>query len=169
VDLTFAATGEISGNRLSGVAHVFGTKATIAGVSHIFSEDAFDLGRNVYAFYHHDASRPLASTDTGSLVLAVKGGKLHYSMELGDQSYAQDLRANVAQGLMGHMSFGVNPRKWEMTKDGARLHTAADLFEVSPVTMPAFDKTSAQLHSAPAEWSRSQAVRARARVAEMYR
>jgi HK97 family phage prohead protease len=171
MDLTFAATGEIEGNHLRGVVHVFGTRTVRDGVTHEFSPTAFDdtLAKGeVFAFYAHDQSKPLASLASGSLRLAVKGNRLTYDMDLGGQSYAQDLRANVSAGLMTHMSFGVNPKAWDI-RDGVRLHTKSDLFDVSPVTIPAFDKTSAQLHAASAEWAHSQAVRARARVQEAFR
>ena len=168
---TFDATGELDGTRLSGVVHVFGTRTVRAGVTHEFDPGAFDKSladSDVFAFYSHDTSKPLASRLAGSLELEVRDGKLHYQFDTGAQSYAQDLRVNVAAGLMRSMSFGVLPRKWEM-RAGVKVHTEASLFDVSPVTIPAFGETSAQLHSSPVEWSRSQAVRARARVQESRR
>lgn len=170
---TFEASGDLEGTTLSGVVHVFGTRTTREGIAHEFAPTAFDQSlseQDVFAFYAHDQSKPLASRLAGSLHLAIVDGKLTYSMATGDQSYAHDLRANVAAGLMRSMSFGVRPQKWEMVRgdDGVmvRRHTEANLFDVSPVTIPAFAETSAQLHSAMPEWSRSQAVRARARVQE---
>lgn len=176
MELTFAAEGELDGSRLRGVVHVFGTRGMKEGVYHRFAPTAFDkslASGTIFAFYHHDPTKPLASTANGKLRVAVVGKRFTYDMELGEQSYAQDLRINAREGLMTEMSFGVYPRKWTMTRDpdGHMVmdHTEADIFEISPVTRGTFDKTSAQLHAASAEWSRSQAVRARARVAEAYR
>jgi HK97 family phage prohead protease len=89
-------------------------------------------------------------------------------MTLGHQSYADDLRENVAHKLMDKMSFGVYPEKWKDSKDASgatvRTHTSAALFDISPVTLPAFTGTSALLHSRGLESRESQLIRARARA-----
>lgn len=172
MDLDFAADATVEGDTLSGVVHVFGQRAMKAGQVHRFDARAFDASiarGDIYGFDQHDTTRPLASLGSGTLVLEVKGGKLHYSMTLGHQTYAEDLRENVRLGLVKSMSFGVRPQAWKLARDPdgvmVRNHTQADLFEISPVTIPAYSEgTSAQLHSAGGEWSRSQITRARARV-----
>jgi Escherichia/Staphylococcus phage prohead protease len=174
--LTFAASGELEGDTLRGVAHVFGERTPLGGILQEFAPTAFDRSlrkANVYAFYAHDRTRPLAAKAAGTLRVGVTEGKLTYEMDLGGQSYAADLRENVKAGLMTSMSFGVFPGKWEMRKgpDGmpVRYHTVSDLFEISPVALPAFAGTDAQLHSVAAESNQSRLIRARARVAEAYR
>ena len=168
--LEFAATYDVEGDTLSGIVHVFGTKARKGGIVHTFSATAFDddiASGNVLAFYAHDQSRPLARPQ-----LEVKDGKLHYRMTLGHQSYAEDLRENIAAGLMDKMSFGVLPDKWtdEHGSGGpVRRHTRAKLFDISPVSIPAFDGTSALLHSRDIGSRASQLIRARARVMEGFR
>ena len=163
--LEFGATYEVEGNTLSGVVHVFGTKTYRDGRYHVFAPEAFAgsiKDGTPLAFYSHDQSKPLARP-----ALSVEGGKLHYSMTLGQQSYAMDLRENVSAGLMDKMSFGVHPLKWsdEHTKEGiVRTHTEAGLFDISPVALPAFEGTGAQLHSADPDDRRREAARARARV-----
>lgn len=165
--LTFAATFDAEGDTLSGVVHVFGTRTLREGLSHSFDERAFDRSikaGTVVGYYGHDVNMPLAKPS-----LEVRDGKLHYSMTLGHQSYAEDLRQNVASGLMTSMSFGVRPMKWKDAKaeDGSitRVHTASDLFDISPVAMPAFEGTKAMLHSAPEADIRREMARARYRVA----
>ncbi len=165
--LEFAATFQGEGDTLSGVVHVFGTETRRGNVVHTFAAGAFDdsiaSGRPT-AFYSHDTSKPLAKPS-----LAINGGKLEYSMTLGHQSYANDLRENVAAGLMSKMSFGIHPQKWTDTrnKDGSitRTHTQSGLFDISPVSIPAFEGTGSLLHSGSPDDRARQAARARARVA----
>lgn len=161
----------MEGDTLSGVVHVFGTRTLRDGVYHEFAPTAFgkSLGKAL-GFYSHDTDKPLARP-----TLSITDGKLHYSMVLGHQSYAEDLRENVRLGLMDKMSFGVFPAKWKDQRqdDGSvvRTHTASTLYDISPVAMPAFEGTVAALHSdQPGDNRRELMARARARVSqEAYR
>ena len=167
--LEFAAEHSIEGNTLSGVVHVFGTtsKSVQKGSYHRFEPTAFDdsikSGR-VLAFYAHDTSKPLAKPS-----LSIQDGKLHYSLTLGSQSYANDLRENMANGLMNSMSFGVTSGKYrtERNPDGSvtRVHSRANLYDISPVAQGDFEGTEALLHSATAD-RRADMARARFRVAK---
>lgn len=160
--LTFAADYAMEGDTLSGVVHVFGTRTLRDGLLHEFAPTAFGKAQPL-AFYSHDTTKPLAHPS-----IAIEDGKLHFSMTLGHQSYAEDLRENQRLGLMRSMSFGVTPLKWKDTRtpEGiVRTHTKSALFDISPVAMPAFEGTTAQLHSSETgESVRSQAIRARHRV-----
>lgn len=169
--LTFEAAYALDGNTLSGVAHVFGTTAIKGGTRQRFAAEAFNKSIREHtpmAFYSHDTSKPLASMETGTLKLSVRDSRLYFEMELGDQSYAEDLRKNHAAGLMRGMSFGVLPVKSELRrdKDGPyRFHTESGLYDISPVAIPAFDGTEAQLHSADlADDRRDVLIRARHRA-----
>jgi HK97 family phage prohead protease len=166
--LDFAASYEIEGNVLSGVVHVFGTRSQSIqhGAYHTFSPQAFDRSikeGTPIAFYAHDRAKPL-----GRPALEVRDGKLHYTLELGHQSYANDLRENIAAGTMSAMSFGVHHDKYKdfTDRDGSRVrhHLRSDLFDISPVSLPDFEGTSALLHSRGMESRDSQLIRARARA-----
>lgn len=164
--LEFAASFDAEGDTLSGVVHVFGTRTPRGGVFHRFAPTAFDrdiaAGRAL-GFYSHDPAKPLAKP-----TLEVIGKKLHYSMTLGHQSYAEDLRENVQMGLMDKMSFGIYPEQWtdKRESDGTitRTHTQSGLFDISPVSIPAFEGTGTQLHSADPDDRHRQAARARFRA-----
>jgi len=166
--IEFAATFEGDGDTLSGVVHVFGTRTRRGNLFHTFDAGAFDrdiaAGRPM-AFYSHDTSKPLAKPS-----LAIQDRKLTYSMTLGHQSYANDLRENVAAGLMSKMSFGIHPEKWtdEKGADGTitRRHTQSGLFDISPVSIPAFEGTGSLLHSGDVDDRRRLAALARFRVAQ---
>ncbi len=146
--LEFATDFTVEGDTLHGVVHVFGTRALRDGMFHEMAPSVFDKSIKsgaIVAYYAHDTAKPLAKPR-----LAVKDGQLEYSLILGGQSYAHDLRENMAQGVMNHMSFGMMPKKWEDTRQRngtiVRLHTEADVYDISPVSMPAFGGTAAMLN-----------------------
>jgi HK97 family phage prohead protease len=158
--LEFAATADMDGNVMSGIVHVFGTRTMRDGIVHTFAPGS--LQGDPLAFYSHDTTKPLARP-----TISIDGDTVRYRMELGHQSYAEDLRENVRLGLMASMSFGVHPRKWTDTKEDGRTvrtHTEAGWYDISPVAVPAFAGTDAQLHSGTDR--RVTMARARARVLE---
>ncbi len=148
--LEFASDFTVEGDTLHGTVHVFGTRALRDGMFHEMAPTVFDRSIKsgaIVAYYAHDTAKPLSRP-----ALKVVDGKLDYSLALGHQSYAQDLRENMAAGVMNHMSFGMIPRKWEdkPQKNGVivRVHTDADVYDISPVSMPAFGGTEAMLNEA---------------------
>lgn len=163
--IEFAATFEGQGDTLSGVVHVFGTRTYKYGRAMEFEPGAFDrsiAAGEITAFYSHDQSKPLAKPS-----LEVRNGALHFSMELGHQSYAEDLRENRRMGLMNKMSFGIR-------KDGAKFTDVRErgetvrrfrdvaVYDISPVVIPAFEGTL--IHSGSPDDRAREAARARARV-----
>lgn len=172
----FSASFDIAGRKLGGTAHVFGERTVRMGELWEFDPHAFDKALQagqVMAFYAHDKTKPLASQEGGTLQLGIvqRAGKfrLDYEMDLGSQSYANDLRENITNKLMGAMSFGVVFEQSEVQRgdDGklVRRHTAANLYEVSPVAKASFEGTSATLYAAVTPQSmRERKIRALARA-----
>lgn len=167
---TFRADYALEGNTLTGVAYVFGTRGVNGGVTHEFDPHAFDksiAGGEVVAFYAHDVSKPLARPS-----LAILDGKLHVGLDLGHQSYAEDLRENMRLGLMNELSIGVRQHKYETrrTKDGiVRYHHEADMFDISTVVKGGMPDTQAVLHSAHIGLSdRERRIRALARAGGLH-
>lgn len=147
--LTFAATAGVEGNTLSGVAHTFGTR-TLRGSRYIeFAQGAFRFS-DVRAFMNHDTTLLLGRQSNGTVRLE-QGDGLRYSIDLPDTSYAADLKALIARGDLTEMSFGIMPGEFTTSKadDGRSVITyqSADLFDISPVSLPAFGGTSVELHS----------------------
>jgi len=172
--LTFAATGAMEGNTLAGVAYVYGQRTLRGNAWMTFAAGAFDeaLSRgDVRAFWNHDTTLLLGRQSTGTVRLDSRPDGLHYAIDLPDTSYAADMKALVARGDLTEMSFGIVPGKVSKGKadDGRPLHThtsVAEFFDISPVSLPAFGGTSAQLHSLHAigESIASQLVNARHRA-----
>jgi hypothetical protein len=172
--LTFAATAALEGNTLSGVAHVFGERTLVGNRYMEFARGAFDAAMatsDTRAFWNHDTTLLLGRASTGTLRLKAEPDGLHYAIDLPATSYAADMKALIDRGDLHDMSFGIMPGKTRVGRapDGRQVitHTSvSDLFDVSPVSMPAFGGTSVQLHSADAQGEppKSQAIKARQRA-----
>ena len=110
---------------------------------------------DVFAFWQHDSTRPLARRSTGTLRLREDDRGLAVEIDLPDTSYGRDAADAIRTGLVDKMSFGfaVADGGDVMTKERAddglpiRELTDVDLYEVSPVTMPAYEGTELSARS----------------------
>ena len=95
------------------------------------------------ALWNHDANFPLARyPDTLKLVVDERG--LRYEFPFPRSSYGQDLRTNIADGIVKGSSFGfvVAPggESWAV-EEGRSVRTVTEvshLYDVSPTTYPAY-------------------------------
>ncbi|WP_076672494.1 phage major capsid protein, partial [Lactiplantibacillus plantarum] len=114
--------------------------------------DGVDLS-NVIMLNQHDYSQPLASVKSGTLKLDTDDKGLHFTATLDDSvSYASDAYANVKSGNVDSMSFrfDVDDGGDEFTQDDQgnvtrTIKQVKDLFEVSTVTIPAYDDSNVQV------------------------
>lgn len=138
---------------LTGYAAVFDQETVIGDFfREVVDRSAFDeaLARpdDVRALVNHDASMILGRSTAGTLRLAIDERGLRYEVDLPDTSYARDLAASVARGDVSQSSFGfrVTEDSWERPKTPTELPLrrirAVELYDVSPVTYPAYDTTS---------------------------
>lgn len=147
---------EVTGDTLRGHAAVFGQQADIGPFVEELAPTAFDAvlagDPDVRALINHDPNLLLARTTNGSLKLATDDTGLAVEFKIPDTSYGRDLQVLVGQGLLTGMSFGFTPgeEQWSRTDGGRRLwtHTSvAELWDVSPVTFPAYDGTDVGLRA----------------------
>ncbi len=102
-------------------------------------------GATVYLLAGHDPEKPLASTEAGSLSLRDDDAGLHIEARVSPAtSWAQDALAALAAGLTTGLSpgFRVPAGGDTVTRSGdglLRTVRSAELYEVSLVTMPAYD------------------------------
>ena len=142
---------------------------TIEGYALLFNSPSKDLGgftevidptaldnvdlSNVIMLDQHDYSKPLASVKGGTLQLDVDNNGLHFVATLDDSvSYANDTFNNVQNGNVDSMSFrfDVDDGGDEFTQDEQgnvtrTIKQVKDLFEVSTVTIPAYDDSNVQV------------------------
>jgi HK97 family phage prohead protease len=122
---------------------------------------AFDdvLKDDVRALFNHDPNFVLARSVNGKGTLKLstdKVGNLRYSYKTPNRSYAKDLQDAIRSGdvTQSSFAFAVKEEKWEFaTKENGRekdLRTITKferLYDVSPVTYPAYQDTSVAARS----------------------
>lgn len=129
---------------------------------------AFDraLGQqpDIRALWNHNADKPLGRTRNGTLRLTKDGAGLRIELQPPETSWGADAVTSIRRGDVSGMSFAFAAQRdggdaWEKPgPDGIshRTITDADLYEVSPVTFPAYPATQVMVRSVTApEWDES--------------
>lgn len=103
------------------------------------------------ALFNHDANYVLGRSSAGTLAIQEDAKGLRYEVNPPDTAWARDLMVSMRRGDITQSSFGFTVAKdsWETLKtDTGRLEVRTileigELFDVSPVTYPAYpDATS---------------------------
>lgn len=145
---------------ISGYAAVFNQETVIGGIFGFreqIAPGAFDQAieaDDVRALFNHDPNMLLGRTASGTLKLSVDRRGLKYDVDLPDTAVARDVRTLIKRGDVTGSSFGftVDEDDWdesEMKKGKLPLRTIlkASLWDVSPVTYPAYPQTSVSARS----------------------
>ena len=127
--------------KIGGYAATFNSEATGLNFREVIAPGAFN---------HDMEGIPLASTQSGTLSLRQDSTGLYMEATLDPANpKAQELSSAVRRGDMDKMSFAFTVSPEGQTKD-AGLRTLTDierLYEVSVVTLPAYDSTSVGMRS----------------------
>lgn len=144
-----------------------GDNPQISGYAAVFNELSEDLGgfyeriergafartlesADVRALWNHDSNFPLGRTRAGTLALSEDEIGLAFEIDPPNTSYARDLLVSMRRGDIDQMSFGFRTirDRWEQI-GGQVIRTLleVELFDVSPVTYPAYPTTSAAVRS----------------------
>jgi HK97 family phage prohead protease len=107
---------------------------------------------DVRALINHDPNLILGRNLSKTLTLREDEQGLHVTIDPPNTSYAQDLLESTKRGDISQMSFGFQTMvdQWERGKDGApdvRTLIKVRLFDVSPVTFPAYPDTDVAVRS----------------------
>lgn len=149
------AEGDTPG--LSGYAALFGSVTEIAG---LFKEQiapgAFReaVGRDdVRALFNHDANFVLGRSTSGTLRLVEDDRGLRYDVDVPETTWARDLMVSVGRGDVSQSSFAfeVTDEEWNYGTRGempVRTIKAVRLYDVSPVTYPAYTATTVSARAA---------------------
>jgi HK97 family phage prohead protease len=145
-----------------------GDKPGIEGVGAVFNQQydngwfietmkpgAFDRAiseaQDVRCLFNHDPNNVLARTKSGTLRLAIASDGLHFDCDTDSTGIASDVRAMIARGDVDgcSISFIVRKDTWSDEFDAkgdyvqsTRTIEDVDLFDVGPVTFPAYTQTS---------------------------
>lgn len=161
VTLPVAVRAEGDQMRLGGYASVFNTETVIAG---LFREQiapgAFTdavTQDDVRALFNHDPNFVIGRTVSGTLTLREDETGLAYDAVPPDTQWARDLMVSVGRGDISQSSFGFEVKDDEWTRPERsgdlplRTIRKAKLYDVSPVTYPAYESTTTAVRSAATE------------------
>jgi uncharacterized protein len=106
---------------------------------------------DVRMLLNHDPNFLLARTTSGTLRLSEDDKGLAVDADMAPTSYANDLRIVMDRGDLTQMSFSFLPVKeeWSVTDEGDDVRSLVELslYDVSPVTFPAYTETDAALRA----------------------
>lgn len=162
--------------RVAGYAAVFNSITDLGDFREQIAPGAFakTLKGDVRALFNHDTSMVLGRTKSGTLRLSEDERGLKYEVDLPDTQAGRDLRVSMERGDIDGSSFGfrVTKQSWDVRDDGPSVRTIeeVELFEVSPVTFPAYADAEIALRSlneikSEREKAEHNAAAARARIA----
>ena len=106
---------------------------------------------DVRALFNHDSNIVLARNLAGTLKLSEDSQGLLVDIDLPDTQAARDLHTLIQRGDISQMSFGFTLRpngdSWSKDASGQFIRTLKNLrlFDVSPVTFPAYPQTNASI------------------------
>jgi len=134
-----------------GHAAVFNSLSeNLGGFREKIAPGAFDevLDNDVRVLFNHDSNLILARTKSGTARIGVDETGLPFDYDPGDQSYSRDLLMSIERGDVDQCSFGFtvdsDGQTWDEDDDGRVVRTITKvkrLFDVSPVTFPAYPDT----------------------------
>ena len=149
-----------SGNTLVGHAAVFNVEAIIAGMfresiaPRAFRKTIKDS--DVRALFNHDPAHVLGRNKAGTLRLSEDDVGLVYEIDLPDTQTARDLWTSIDRGDITQSSFAFETVKELRTEPDVEAGESLPLFvvkearlwDVSPVTYPAYEQTDVTARSA---------------------
>jgi HK97 family phage prohead protease len=143
-----------AGPVIEGYAAVFGQwSEDLGGFREMVRPGAFAKTiqeADVRALWNHDPNYVLGRVRSGTLELAEDDVGLRFSVSPPDTSWAQDLMITMRRGDVSQMSFGFEKVRDVWDKDGEELTRTlveVHLYDVSPVTFPAYPQTSAEVRA----------------------
>lgn len=146
---------EGEGRTVSGYAAVYrSTSNELWGFEEIIEPGAFadaDLS-DVRALFNHDPNQILARTSSGTMKLENDETGLRYEFEMPDTTLGRDLLTMIKRGDISQSSFAftIKEDSWEEREDGLPLRHIRQIdkvYDVSPVTYPAYEQTSVTARS----------------------
>ena len=154
---------EEDGSRMvEGVAAVVNSTTDLGWFEERIDKGAFDdvMNDDVVALFNHDQNLPLArttATGDGKLELFLNDkGDLGYRFKTPNTQLGKDLAENIRNGVVTQSSFAftIEDESWEfasrsngLDKDVRTIKKVKRLFDVSPVTYPAYADTSVAARS----------------------
>lgn len=140
---------------IAGHAAVFETLSEpMWGFREKIAQGAFDdvLQDDVRGLFNHDPNHVLGRTKSGTLRITVDARGLHYEIDPPETQSARDLVTSMKRGDINQSSFAfsVAEDEWDEDENGMVTRTITKfkrLYDVSPVTYPAYPAADVALRS----------------------
>lgn len=145
---------------ITGLAAIYNSRADLGWFEEEIAPGAFDDAisvSDVRALFNHDPNLLLARQGSGTLKLSVTERGLEYEFEAPNTSVGNDLIVLMERGDVSQSSFAFTiaegGQEWRKEKRGEeyvdvrRITKVDKLYDVSPVTYPAYDDTTAAKRS----------------------
>ena len=152
----FSFEGEKEERKMVGHAAVFNQAADIGGwFEELIEPGAFKASikkDDVRALFNHDPNFVLGRNKAGTLTMSEDDAGLKVSIEPPDTQFARDLAVSIERGDITQMSFAfqVQEEEWvrgEKKDPDVRKIKKVRLYDVSPVTFPAYEGTDIAIRS----------------------
>lgn len=154
-----AITGEMRASSesrtIEGYAALFGQETDLGFFREIILPGAFNGAdmTDVRALFNHDPNLILGRTASGTMTLEVDERGLKYRFEAPNTTAGNDLLEMIRRGDVSQSSFAftVDKEDWEEERGKPALRKIeqfSTLYDVSPVTYPAYTNTTVQARSA---------------------
>ena len=171
---------EDGGTKIVGMAAIYydGTPRTeyelMPGVRERIRHGAFSAllkeGTDARALFNHDPNQLLGRTANDTLTLRSTRVGLAYEITPPDTQAARDVVALLRRGDLTGSSFSflIGEESWKEEEDGdevREIKQVAKLFDVGPVTFPAYEATTANMRSVEDHLAQRAEARERAAVA----
>jgi hypothetical protein len=165
------------GRKIGGYGAVFNSETVIGGQFREKIEPgafAKALKNDIRSFFNHDPNLVLGRTKSGTLRIKEDARGLSYEVDLPDTQAGRDVATSMERGDVDGSSFTfrVTDEEWieERGNLPLRIVREVELYEVGPVTMPAYEDTTVAMRSLDAmksdrEKAEHNAAQARARIA----
>jgi len=106
---------------------------------------------DVRALWQHDVNYVLGRSKAGTLELSEDEQGLAFTIKPPETQWARDALVTMRRGDVDQMSFGFEAVRdeWEQEAGGEAIRTLVEvkLYDVSPVTFPAYPQTSAEVRA----------------------
>ena len=144
-------------NEITGTAARFGVwSEDLGGFKERIRQGAFSKTikeGDIRLLFNHDPNFILARTSNGTMTLEEDKRGLNFTASLPNTTYASDLKESIKRGDISQNSFGfrIINDKWKISDDRNQLDertlTEVKLFDLGPVTFPAYPQTTVKVRS----------------------
>ena len=145
---------ESEGRTVEGYAALYNQETDLGFFREVILPGAFDGAdmSDVRALFNHEPNHILARTASGTLRLSADERGLKYEFEAPNTTLGNDLLEMIRRGDISQSSFAFTVKnvQWEEERgkpDLRKIEKFDRLFDVSPVTYPAYPQTTAQARS----------------------